>query len=394
MPNTTTSQTITPDTFPAGTRVVFTVGANAGTEATVTGWVRDSIGVRFDNGGTHVFPASHGGIKPAEVADTTTIQHGASHTTRTVHLAVKGGYDGERLVQLCGMGRRQTAYLYATDEAVTCKRCLALPEAAAEVDAEPAEVVPGAGCGKGSDGQPCSPAYLCPACIDLLLAQEAADIAAEDAERAAQLEAVRDIYGDAAAWLVEAGWTVDAAISHVTGVCDLEVCGGEHGTAWAIMVADATGRPEAAQAQADNDLARSMAAVREAAVAAGRTDVVDALDALEAKPDHVTTARRLTDAEAAARTQVKPNAVDLAWVEDNRGLVLEDAANRITARLTPMFHGGWLWLVTQGSRAIGNGTAPDLEVAKAAAADLIGKVVAEQPRCAACSGPHYLADHR
>jgi len=46
MPNTTTSQTITPDTFPAGTRVVFTVGANAGTEATVTGWVRDSIGVR------------------------------------------------------------------------------------------------------------------------------------------------------------------------------------------------------------------------------------------------------------------------------------------------------------------------------------------------------------
>jgi len=74
--------------------------------------------------------------------------------------------------------------------------------------------------------------------------------------------------------------------------------------------------------------------------------------------------------------------------------VLEDAANRITARLTPMFHGGWLWLVTQGSRAIGNGTAPDLEVAKAAAADLIGKVVAEQPRCAACSGPHYLADHR
>lgn len=25
---------------------------------------------------------------------------------------------------------------------------------------------PGQGCGLGSDGQPCSPAYLCPACID------------------------------------------------------------------------------------------------------------------------------------------------------------------------------------------------------------------------------------
>jgi hypothetical protein len=28
---------------------------------------------------------------------------------------------------------------------------------------------PGKGCGTGSDGSPCSPAYLCPACIDLLL---------------------------------------------------------------------------------------------------------------------------------------------------------------------------------------------------------------------------------
>lgn len=30
---------------------------------------------------------------------------------------------------------------------------------------------PGMGCGQGSDGAPCSPAYLCPACIALLQAQ-------------------------------------------------------------------------------------------------------------------------------------------------------------------------------------------------------------------------------
>lgn len=112
-------------------------------------------------------------------------------------------------------------------------------------------------------------------------AQEAADIEREDAERAEQLKAVRDIYGDQAAELLANGWTVDSAINHVTGVCDLEACTGEHGSAWAVLVAEVTGRPEAAQAEREAELARSMAAVRDAAVAAGRQDVVEALDKLE-----------------------------------------------------------------------------------------------------------------
>jgi hypothetical protein len=32
------------------------------------------------------------------------------------------------------------------------------------------KVEPGMGCGIGSDGAACSPAYLCPDCIDLLIA--------------------------------------------------------------------------------------------------------------------------------------------------------------------------------------------------------------------------------
>lgn len=31
--------------------------------------------------------------------------------------------------------------------------------------------LPGEGCGTGSDGHPCSPAYLCPSCIQQLLEQ-------------------------------------------------------------------------------------------------------------------------------------------------------------------------------------------------------------------------------
>lgn len=187
--------------------------------------------------------------------------HGGSHTTRTVHLATVGGYDGARLVRACGMNRRDSAYLYATDEAVTCKRCLALEvEAATQEQAEAAD--------------------LDAAELDALIAQEDADLEAYAAERADQLEAVRRIYGNAAAELVVNGWTVDSAASHVTGVCDLELCTGDHDTAWAIMVAEATGRPEAAQAEREAELARSLAAVREAAVAAGRQDVADALEAM------------------------------------------------------------------------------------------------------------------
>jgi hypothetical protein len=47
--------------------------------------------------------------------------HGASYTTDTVHYATR--VQG-RLVQDCGMGRRQRASLYETDAPVTCLRCL------------------------------------------------------------------------------------------------------------------------------------------------------------------------------------------------------------------------------------------------------------------------------
>jgi hypothetical protein len=48
---------------------------------------------------------------------------GQSYTTDTVHEA-KRTREG-RLVQVCGMGRRQLASLYQVDAAtvVTCKRC-------------------------------------------------------------------------------------------------------------------------------------------------------------------------------------------------------------------------------------------------------------------------------
>lgn len=139
----------------------------------------------------------------------------------------------------------------------------------------PAAVEVGKGCGTGSDGEACSPAYLCPACIDLL-------IAAEDSERANQLEGVRAIYGDTAADLVADGWTVDSAIAHVSGTCDLAICGGDHGAAWATVVTTTVARPEVTEADHAAKLERSLAAVREAAVAAGRQDVLDALEGVTA----------------------------------------------------------------------------------------------------------------
>lgn len=46
---------------------------------------------------------------------------GTSYTTGAVHYAIER--DG-RLVQACGMSRRQLAFLHPTpDAAVTCKRC-------------------------------------------------------------------------------------------------------------------------------------------------------------------------------------------------------------------------------------------------------------------------------
>lgn len=59
---------------------------------------------------------------------TTPAAKGASYTTATVHDARTDSATG-RLVQACGMGRRQLAYLYPVDDdtPVTCKRCNGLP---------------------------------------------------------------------------------------------------------------------------------------------------------------------------------------------------------------------------------------------------------------------------
>jgi hypothetical protein len=196
-------------------------------------------------------------------------------------------------------------------------------------------------------------------------AQEAADIEREAAERQAQRDYVRATYGDQAAELLADGWTVDSAISHVTGTCDLELCTGDHGSEWALIVAVATKRPEAKVAALEAELARANQAVVEvqAKLAEAMREARDRL----AAPSHL-------DAELAEPT----------WVEANDGaLVLEDAAHRITARLTPMFHGGWLWLVIQGpeaGRRIANGTATDDTQAKAAAEAAVAELVAEAAR--------------
>jgi hypothetical protein len=94
-------------------------------------------------------------------------------------------------------------------------------------------------------------------------AQEAADIEREAAERQAERDYVRATYGPYAAELLANGWTVDSAINHVTGVCDLELCTGEHGTGWATAVATATRRPEVKVAALEAELARANQVVAE-----------------------------------------------------------------------------------------------------------------------------------
>lgn len=51
-----------------------------------------------------------------------------------------------------------------------------------------------------------------------------AEIAAADAERAQMIASVREFYGDDAADLVANGWTVDSALNHVQGMCDITLC--------------------------------------------------------------------------------------------------------------------------------------------------------------------------
>lgn len=58
---------ITPDNYPAGTRVIH---RQTGRHGVVSGWTRSgSIGIRWDNGGTSVAPAHHASIAPEPVEE-------------------------------------------------------------------------------------------------------------------------------------------------------------------------------------------------------------------------------------------------------------------------------------------------------------------------------------
>lgn len=48
----------------------------------------------------------------------------------------------------------------------------------------------------------------------------------DDSERSLvqQVAVVREIYGDEPADLVANGWTVDAALAHYDGACDVTIC--------------------------------------------------------------------------------------------------------------------------------------------------------------------------
>jgi hypothetical protein len=68
-------------------------------------------------------------VKAGTLSKTPIAGKGQSYTTATVHYARPA--DGGRLVNACGMSRRQIAYLFRVDTPVTCKRCLGLPDAPA-----------------------------------------------------------------------------------------------------------------------------------------------------------------------------------------------------------------------------------------------------------------------
>lgn len=76
-------------------------------------------------------------------------------------------------------------------------------------------VTPGLGCGTGSDGAPCSPAYLCPDCIQLLLNADSDDDVV-----------LTPATSDTLAWIEAEFPEGDAHVQH-TGACDLVSCGDE-----------------------------------------------------------------------------------------------------------------------------------------------------------------------
>lgn len=76
--------------------------------------------------------------------------------------------------------------------------------------------------------RPMVPADVAARVAARLAAADAEIAAAADTERAEQIADVRRFYGDHAAELVADGWTVDGAVAHVTGSCDIAVCTADH----------------------------------------------------------------------------------------------------------------------------------------------------------------------
>lgn len=119
---------ITPDTYPAGTRVVKTTTGDRGT---VVGWARDSIGVRWDGGGYSSSPASHGGLRVyAQDVNGAEIKAGAR-----VERVLDGERGTVRFVDWTGVG---VDFDYGSDALGrgSAWRLLTMDEALAEAEAE------------------------------------------------------------------------------------------------------------------------------------------------------------------------------------------------------------------------------------------------------------------
>jgi hypothetical protein len=83
----------TPDTAPAGTRVFRHHPTSGRIEATVTGYVHESIGVAYDGGGSEVAPLSHKVWHVVQVAEESTPTSGTYSTgDRVTILGVRGGF--------------------------------------------------------------------------------------------------------------------------------------------------------------------------------------------------------------------------------------------------------------------------------------------------------------
>jgi hypothetical protein len=157
----------TPAPFQPGDRVTRRMDGAAGTVESVTAWDSETgswaIAVRLDQdgqvwSGTEVAWA-------AEPAETATVE---GRELTVGHVLVD--YKGDRFRVEC----------IDTEHAEPGTVLVAVRDQAGHREVHPfglyAEcdvLTPGTGCGTGSDGAACSPAYLCPACIQLLLDEPA-----------------------------------------------------------------------------------------------------------------------------------------------------------------------------------------------------------------------------